>query len=527
MESTATCSIKVGYMFFSEACRKLISIPRWKIAAIVLMTMGVSVAAQAATYYVNARSGADANDGRSPTSAWKTLNRVNHAHLLPGDRVLFRSGDVWHGQLAPGSSGSPGDPIVFSRYGKGALPLIAADGKAENAVLLYNVQEIELRHLAISNHGEGVAVRRGVDIVLDNFGTARHIVVDDLYVHDVNGTEAKKDNGGIVFQTLGRKVPSRFDDLEIERNIVWKVDRSGIVGESANYKRTRWFASLNVVIADNYVDDVGGDGIVPWATEGAVVDGNIARRCNQRSKQYNAGIWEWSADDTFFTMNEAFETKGTRDGEGFDADFNSRGTRFFRNFSHNNDGGFMLICTPVKRNERENAGNSGAVISENISHDDDGLLISLSGADDVLVNDNVFYVGTGHHVQFITSEWKGWSDNAWLVRNHFFIEGSVAFGHSVKRLSNGSYVIAPGWGGATNIHFEGNTYTGSVVDWPVQPDDSHVWDAHPARIEWSSEPMFNPKYPLQYPEFLAAHRAWMVKLFAKQFPDASGVAASK
>ena len=382
MESTAESLFKIGCMFFSKVSLKPISILRSNIAAVALLTMGIALAAQASTFYVNARSGADANHGTSPASAWKTLHRVNHAHFLPGDRVLFRSGDVWHGQLAPGSSGSAGDPIVFSRYGKGALPLIAADGKVKNAVLLYNVQEIELHHLAVTNHGEGVAVRRGVDIVLDNFGTAHHIVVDDLYVHDVNGTEAKKDNGGIVFQTLGRKVPSRFDDLEMERNIVWKVDRSGIVGQSANYKRTRWFPSLNVVIADNYVDDVGGDGIVPWATEGAVVDGNIARRCNQRSKQYNAGIWEWSADNTFFTMNEALETKGTRDGEGFDADFNSRGTHFFRNFSHNNDGGFMLICTPVKRNKRENAGNSGSVISENISHDDDGLLISLSGADE-------------------------------------------------------------------------------------------------------------------------------------------------
>ena len=38
---------------------------------------------------------------------------------------------------------------------------------------------------------------------LDNFGTAKHIVVAGLYVHDVNGINGNgdnaKDNGGIIF----------------------------------------------------------------------------------------------------------------------------------------------------------------------------------------------------------------------------------------------------------------------------------------------------------------------------------------
>lgn len=483
----------------------------------LLLAVGSVASARASTFYVDALRGADTNSGTSPGAAWRTLKRVDHAHLLPGDHVLFRSGDVWHGQLAPKDSGSPGHPIVFGRYGKGSLPVIAGGGAVKDAVLLHNVQEIELHHLAITNHGSGTAVRRGVDIVLDNFGTAHHIVIDDLYIHDVNGTEAQKDNGGIAFRTLGRKTPSRFDDLEIERNIIWKVDRSGIVGESAFVNRPRWFPSLNVVIADNYVDNIGGDGIVPWATEDAVVDGNVAKRCNQRSKQYNAGIWEWSADDTFFTMNEAFDTKGTRDGEGFDSDFNSRNTHFFRNFSHNNDGGFMLICTPVKRNREENAGNSGSVISENISHDDSGLLINLSGATDVHVTHNVFYVGRSHHVQFITSEWGGWSNDAWFVGNRFYIKGSVAFGHSVKRLNNGAYKIMPGWGGASNIHFIGNRYTGTVLNWPSGSESSQPRDAEPLPRDWSSEPTFNPRFPLQYPKYLAEHRAWMVELFRSVF----------
>ena len=76
-------------------------------------------------------------------------------------------------------------------------------------------------------------MRRGVHIFADNFGTVAHIVVSDLYIHDINGLHESggrniKDNGGIIFRTRGERVPSRFDGLQIERNIIWKVDRSAL-----------------------------------------------------------------------------------------------------------------------------------------------------------------------------------------------------------------------------------------------------------------------------------------------------------
>jgi hypothetical protein len=441
-----------------------------------LLTLGAcATAASAATFYVDASHGADANNGITARTAWQTLERVNSASLVPGDHVLFRRGEVWHGQLAPAVSGKPGLPILIDCYGTGALPLISGDGKVEDAVLLRNVEQIELHHLAVTNRGPEIAVRRGVDVLLDNYGTAHHIVIADLYVHDVNGADsganAPKDTGGILFRTHGVNVPSRFDDLLIERNIVWKVDRSGIVGESSNISRARWFPSLHVVLRDNYVVDIGGDGIVPWATDGAVVEGNVAERCNQRSAGYNAGIWQWSTHDTFLSMNESFETKGTRDGEGFDSDYNSTNTHFVHNYSHDNDGGFMLICTPVQRNPAVNIGNAGTVLRENISRDDKGLLINLSGADDVLVADNLFYVGRGRQVQFITSSWDGWSKNANFTGNSFFVEGSVTFGHSLKRLDGGAYTIAPGWAPAQDINFNGNHYFGTMINPPTDDAD--------------------------------------------------------
>ena len=132
---------------------------------------------------------------------------VNAAEFRPGDQILFKSGAVWQGQLVPKSSGAGGAPIVVDRYGSGPKPRIDGAGQVEDAVKLYNVQHIEVRNLEITNHGTEGTVRRGADIFLDNFGTAKHIVVSGLYVHDVNGTNQKKDTGGIIFRTNGKQDP--------------------------------------------------------------------------------------------------------------------------------------------------------------------------------------------------------------------------------------------------------------------------------------------------------------------------------
>ena len=48
--------------------------------------------AQSATYYVDAKNGNDGNSGTSPTSAWKSLEKVGGFQFQPGDAVLFKRG---------------------------------------------------------------------------------------------------------------------------------------------------------------------------------------------------------------------------------------------------------------------------------------------------------------------------------------------------------------------------------------------------------------------------------------------------
>ncbi len=69
-------------------------------------------------YYVSYKNGNDANDGKSPEKAWKTLEKVNTANLVKGDGVFFNRGEMWRGSLT-GKAG-----VTYSAYGEGAKPII-------------------------------------------------------------------------------------------------------------------------------------------------------------------------------------------------------------------------------------------------------------------------------------------------------------------------------------------------------------------------------------------------------------------
>lgn len=180
----------------------------------------------------------------------------------------FKAGGVWYGQLLPKSDASRAGPaIVFDRFGNGSKPKIDGAGKVDDVIRLYNLQNVEIRNFEIANDGVTPAIRRGVHIFVDNFGTARRIVIAGLYIHNVNGLNGHgddhKDNGGIVFRTNGNLIPSRLNDLLTKGKLIRSVDRSGIAAESYHWSRSRWLPSVRVIIRDSYVDDVGGDGIVP------------------------------------------------------------------------------------------------------------------------------------------------------------------------------------------------------------------------------------------------------------------------
>jgi hypothetical protein len=411
--------------------------------------------AHAAEYYLNSDSGSDQNSGLTKEQAWKSLAPANAKVYQPGDWLFVKAGTTYTGQLALKGSGTATAPIELSTYGSGDSPRIDGQGKVLDTLLLHNVDHWIVSRLEITNHGESTApFRTGVHLQCDDGHTMTHLHLTDLYVHDVNGDLRKEKEGcGIFFDTHGGQ--SRFDDLLIDRCHIVRTDRNGICQRNQSHAR-----STRVVIRLNLLEDIGGDGIKLWGTNGGLIDRNTLRGGRMRCDDYAAGIWPFDCDDTVIQFNEVSGMKGIKDGEGFDSDYVCKNSIFQYNYSHDNDGGFMLLCSP---------GNSycqGTIVRYNISQNDgrnDSAIFHISGnVSQSLIYNNTIYVGAKLDLPLLEfGNWTSYPHNNTFFNNIFYVDGKVSYK----------------WSKSTETSFDWNVFYGVQVD---RPTDAHAMTEKPS-----------------------------------------------
>ena len=200
------------------------------VVVVCLATMIVS-RLSATEYYVDSENGSDQAAGTSPEAAWRTLAPVNDAVFRPGDRVLFKAGSRYAGQLKPVGRGTKEAPILIGMYGKGTKPRIDGEGAFEATVYIYNTEYVTVENLEVTNTGKTAKPRRrGVKVHIKDFGTAHDITLRNLYIHDVNGSIYKKKGGGsaVLWHNEDEKKKSRFDGLLIEDCHFKRCVRNGV-----------------------------------------------------------------------------------------------------------------------------------------------------------------------------------------------------------------------------------------------------------------------------------------------------------
>ena len=377
------------------------------VLAAVAITPSNLVQAANTTYYIDP-SGNDLNNGTSTGTPWKTLGKVNGVTFQPGDRILFKAGGVWTGQLHPLGSGSSGSPIVIDQYGTGAKPKIDGNGsvgtsvddyKAGAAVLLYNQNYWEINNLDVTNNAvTKAAYRYGFLIRWHNYGTGQHVYVKNSNIHDIAGDISQRFwSDGILVVATGSTTPTNFNDVRIENNTFTNINRTAISIWSAWSERNglfyhnhpsyyvntvgAWKPSTNVVVRNNALDTISGDGILVNTTTGALIEYNVVKDANKYNTDANVAIWPHNADNTVMQYNEAYNTRHTSDGQGYDVDFQCYNTILQYNYSHDNEGGFLLVM--------QNTG--GTVVRYNISQNDKYRLLDLR-TNSVNIYNNTFYL---------------------------------------------------------------------------------------------------------------------------------------
>lgn len=410
-----------------------------------------SAGALAATYHVDSRDGDDASDGQAVSRPWRTLERVNATTFQPGDRILLRAGSRWEGvALHPKGSGTPDRLIELGRYGEGPAPALHGRGRVPWVLGLRDQECWELRDLEITNFTQGPRQRhRGVEIRVKDFGPARHVRLKNIQVHDVNAVSDYRDDGdtvaksfgGIVFIIEGTDRPTHWEDLLVEGCEIRDTGPMGLVmlstwmtGHRENDPRT-WQPSRRVIIRGNTFDRIARNGLLVRGCAAPLIERNFFRECGLLGS--GNAMFVFHCDDALIQFNEACFTRynpGDSDASGFDADYNCRRSVFQYNYSHDNEYGSFLLCSLGA--PRSRGFNEGVIIRYNISQNDGGNLVRVSGTvTNALVHNNTFYAkpemanprepGAPPRLVYHKS-WQGWSDGVRFVNNIFYNESPHA-----------------------------------------------------------------------------------------------------
>lgn len=390
-------------------------------------------------YFVNSLNGNDSNSGLSEKRAWKSLEKINQFKFRPGDTIYLMPDSEFRGQFKPSVSGKKGAPITLSTLmTEKEMPRIDAEGQFPSAIHLENVSHWIIDGIEITNTGKvPEAKRMGIYLASKNHGVVEAITLRNLFIHDINGLVSKQLGGGfgIKWEAISNKKKSLFDGILIVDCTLLRCDRNAIAG-GLNPWTDLTNLSKNVVIRNNTIIDVGGDGIIVVGCDGALVEYNRIYGARNRfdistkeMTQYagpSVGIWPWSSLNTHVRFNEVWGYEGTFDGQAFDSDFNCSGTLFEFNFSSNNAGGFFLVCNWGEHEEEgRSIGNTGTVIRHNISFNDRLRGFVLNGPiESVLISENIiFNTIEDDFPLFIDTPWDGFAESVLIENNLFYTKG--------------------------------------------------------------------------------------------------------
>ncbi|MFE0652052.1 right-handed parallel beta-helix repeat-containing protein [Streptomyces sp. NPDC059534] len=353
---------------------------------------GAPASAEGATTYVDC-SRPTAGDG-SQTAPFNSIGQANGRTYAPGDTLAFASGTTCTGSLAPQGSGTAAAPITLTGYGTGALPVIDGGGAA-SAVTLTNQDHWRIGDLQLTNPAASIARRTGLRISATDGTAHRGYDIGGLVIDRVAGQTSKNSpttedfvqSAGIVTGATGTN--STLNDVHIHDNRISNTGGGGLkirVGAMA-------VKGTGVLIENNVVKDVGGDGIIVSYADAPMIQYNNASGVGNGVYPFSggnfAGIWVLGDHNPTIQKNAVYgiTRMSVADSQAFDCDWGNTGTCTIQyNFSRDNIGGFFLDC--------DGCGTIGAakqVIRYNISENDCRMSSASAGRSALHMYNNVFY----------------------------------------------------------------------------------------------------------------------------------------
>lgn len=191
----------------------------------ILDSANMEIPEGASVYYVSP-NGSNKNDGKTPETAWKTLDPVNNVKLAKGSYVCFERGGLWRGRIVAQEG------VTYTAYGEGEKPKLyrspfnGADAALWEKTDAENVWRIKLDEndvgTVVFNEGEARAIKillrryndgRVVEQVSGEEFNSYHDLKSDLYFwHDAL-------NDGYLYLCSEQNPGERFDSIEFNSRL--------------------------------------------------------------------------------------------------------------------------------------------------------------------------------------------------------------------------------------------------------------------------------------------------------------------
>jgi hypothetical protein len=410
------------------------------------------------TFYVSA-SGSDTADGHSPSSAWKSISRVNEHELEPGDRILFEGGSTFRGLLhiTATKATDPKFPVVVSSYGTGRATL-ANDN--ETAIYLNDVSAVTLQDLDVVGPGAEAAKFDGIALYNEHVGSKPRegVVIQRVSVSGFR-------HGIAVGAAEGA---AGFSGLSVLDTSVRDNRLSGLLTYGPQFDPTKpYYAHENVHISgveaagnigDPDVNQNSGSGIILGSVHGGRVDHSTAHHNGALSDAVEgpAGIWAYDSTNITIEHNLAFANKTTNsDGHGFDLDQNVSNSVLQYNLSYDNAGaGYMLFSNADNQTHTRNQIRFNISVNDGTFNGFYGAITLFGGLQGASSDTGIYDADVYHNTVIVAPSGKGKPPAVMVL-------GTM---HDVRVLNNilvansGAQLIRAKGFTTSGITFQGNAY---------------------------------------------------------------------
>lgn len=342
-------------------------------------------------YYVHPKYGNDLNSGESKEYPFRTLAHISTIKMLPGDRIILASGQMYSESLKLiNQNGTLQKPIVVTtvEWEKNASPSPAIiDFKnQENGILMEDCSFIEISNIALTANGytkedKNGKMRCGIVLTTKNSKQMQNILIQDIAIRNVfyenpgfvrGREEVKTANGsqkyGWGIRLINNNPETTIENITIKNCNINSVSHTGIklTGSNKNIKQ--------VQLLNNKIENTGGPGIQMSEVESVYVANNSISHsgCNDDSRKWGrgSGLWTWGSSNVLIEKNEFLYANGPGDSAGAHIDYNCDNIVLQYNISAYNAGGFCEIL----------GNNYNCIYRYNISINDGNRIKGVNGA---------------------------------------------------------------------------------------------------------------------------------------------------